>query len=183
MTIINDLNSKNLCFSTANFSVRLLAAADQALYQSLFCNQQVMQWIGEPLTEVQVNASFAAALKHNNSAVTELAHSSRLFLVIEDPPSDVKQGLMAVTFNAINASPWSGCFDAEIGIMLLPFAQRLGLANAAFAGLCQKLQRVAIVNDIVCNIATNNLAVKKLVTALGFVYCKQGNCYKLQNNN
>ena len=68
--------------------------------------------------------------------------------------------------------------------MLLPAVQHKKLAHEALAGLFRTLTQLSAVNNsvcnIICNIASGNLAAKKLVTGLGFVYCENSNYYKLQ---
>lgn len=176
MTIITKPISRYLCFDCTLFSVRLLAATDQLLYQQLFTNSAVMQWIGEPLTHSQLTQSFAAALKHNATTTSDLAPGCRVFLILMDQALKSALGLMSVTFNL---TEHANRFTAEIGIMLLPFAQRKGLAYAAIARLCETLLQLSAVDSIVCNIAKGNLAAKKLVSQLGFVYCERSNYYKL----
>ncbi|MBV2129794.1 GNAT family N-acetyltransferase [Arsukibacterium indicum] len=157
-----------------------MTVSDQPLYRQLFSSKKIMQWIAEPLTDARLISSFAAALQYNNGASDELVAGGRLFLVIAERPAHLAVGLMAATFTAANATSSAASVNAEVGIMLLPSAQRKGLAHEALAGLCQWLSRRSEVNNIICNITNGNLAAKKLVTALGFVYCKQANYYKLE---
>ncbi len=178
--MLNSLINYDVGFAACLLNVRLLAAVDQPLYRQLFTSKAVMQWIGEPLTDSQVTCSFAAALKQNLAASTKLMPASRLFLVIANPAANTSFGLMAVTFNA---TAYANRFNAEIGIMLLPFMQRKGLAVTAFISLCQRLLQLPQVIHIICRITDGNLAAIKLVSGLGFVYCKQDNYYKLHNNN
>tara|TARA_B100001059_G_scaffold58250_1_gene53581 strand:- start:50447 stop:51010 length:564 start_codon:yes stop_codon:yes gene_type:complete len=178
--LLNNPSAPVVCFDAGFLSVRLLLATDQKLYRQLFTSKAVMQWIGEPLTDSQLTCSFAAALQQNLAASTELKPNSRLFLTITDPAANTTPGLMAVTFNT---SVHANRFNAEIGIMLLPFAQGKGLAVTALISLCQRLLQLPQVIHIICRITDGNLAAIKLVSELGFVYCKQGNYYKLHNNN
>jgi len=175
----NPLNH-SFCFDTPLLQVRAMAASDQSLYRQLFSSKEIMQWIAEPLTDARLTSSFAAALQHNNGAEDELVAGGRLFLVIAERPAEAAVGLMAATFTAANATTSAASVNAEVGIMLLPSAQRKGLAQEALAGLCQRLSQRSVVNNIICNITDGNLAAKKLVSGLGFVYCKQANYYKLE---
>lgn len=184
MTNISNPVSGIFCFDTPLLRVRRMAASDQTLYWQLYGSKEVMQWIAEPLTDTQLNNSFAAALKLNRGALSELAAGSRLFMVIAARPAETTVGLMAVTFTAGDTTADSATVTAEVGIMLLPAVQHKKLAHEALAGLFRTLTQLSAVNNsvcnIICNIASGNLAAKKLVTGLGFVYCENSNYYKLQ---
>ncbi len=180
MPTISNLLNHSVCFDTPLLRVRRMVASDQTLYWQLYSSKEVMQWIAEPLTDAQLNTSFAAALHHNNGALSEMAVESRLYMVIAARPAETAVGLMAVTFKADDATADSVTVTAEVGIMLLPAVQRKRLAHEALTGLFQTLSQLSVVNNIVCNIASDNLAAKKLVSGLGFVYCENSNDYKLQ---
>lgn len=180
MINMGNLLNQSFCFDTPLLRVRTMAASDQPLYRQFFSSKEIMQWIAEPLTDARLTSSFAAALQHNIGAADELVAESRLFLVIAERPAEAAIGLMAATFSAANGTTSAASVNAEVGIMLLPSAQRKGLAHEAFAGLCHRLSQISLVNNIICNIAEGNLAAKKLVSGLGFVYCKRANYYKLE---
>jgi RimJ/RimL family protein N-acetyltransferase len=172
-----------LCFETACFTVRLLAKNDKAFYQQLYGSSQVMQYIGKPLSCAEASVSFNAALQHNSNAAMGCYPGSHIFMVIADVDAKECLGLLAVTLLPVIAeaeiNTVAAGFNAEIGIMLLPRAQKTGLARAALAGLCKQLRLQPLLNHIYYCTAANNSAAKKLVTGLGFVYCEHGNCYQL----
>ena len=115
MTNISNPVSGIFCFDTPLLRVRRMAASDQTLYWQLYGSKEVMQWIAEPLTDTQLNNSFAAALKLNRGALSELAAGSRLFMVIAARPAESTVGLMAPSQRAIQQ------------LILLPLPQRLAL--------------------------------------------------------
>jgi RimJ/RimL family protein N-acetyltransferase len=172
-----------LCFETACFTVRLLAKNDKAFYQLLYGSSQVMQYIGKPLSCAEASVSFNAALQHNSNAAMGCYPGSHIFMVIADIDTKEGIGLLAVTLLPVvpeaEINTVATGFNAEIGIMLLPRAQKTGLARAALAGLCKQLRLQPLLNHIYYCTAANNSAAKKLVTGLGFVYCEHGNCYQL----
>ncbi|KKO50564.1 hypothetical protein VT06_00855 [Arsukibacterium sp. MJ3] len=179
--IISNLNSSDFCFQGTTFSVRLLAEPDKALYQQLYCSKQVMQYISTPLTEPHACTSFNAALRHNHMASQSYQLGCRVFLVMADNESKQRLGLLSVSVQLITQADigFVGKFEAELGIMLLPSAQNLGLGQAAIAGLCQKLSVQPNIYRFTFCTAAHNFAAKKLVSRLGFVYCGNGNCYQL----
>ena len=188
--IISNLSSTDFCFQSAGFSARLLAKADQALYQQLYCSQQVMQYIGKPLTAAQANASFNAALKHNDMASEQCYFGCRVFLVLVDTVLNQYSGLFSASLQPLAAMGLTegrsqqtrgpdGKFEAELGIMLFPSAKKRGGGQAAIRGLCQKLRGQPKLYGFTFCTATNNFAAKKLVSRLGFVYCENRNCYQL----
>lgn len=180
MTLINNLNSEDLCFHAAKFSVRLLAAADKGFYQQLYSDPQVMQFIGTPLISAEANRSFAAALLHNERLNQDCHPSVRVFMIIEDTDSKQSAGLLSVTLSQTETEiAHTSQYDAELGIMLLPVAQKAGLAQAAIAGLCQQLRLQPQLYRFKFCTAASNIAAKKLVSRLGFVYCEKCNCYQL----
>ncbi len=183
MMATNSIYNHAFCFKTASFTVRLLEEHDKAFYQQLYGSSQVMQYIGKPLSCAEATVSFNAALQHNSNAAKGCYPGSRIFMVIADVDAKACLGLLAVTLLPVIAEAdidtVATGFNAEIGIMLLPHAQKMGLGRAAVAGLCRQLRLQRQLNYIYFCTETHNFAAKKLVTGLGFVYCEQRNCYQL----
>lgn len=185
---MSNFNCNDLCFQGPTFTVRFLATADSALYQQLYTSPALMRFIGEPLTPLQAEHSFSKALQQNQPALVAGGPTAMLFLTVACSRTNQALGLMSVRFESVTAStllyrqPFveQGCFDAEVGIMLLAEAQQAGLALAALGGLCQKLQANAELNILKCVTSEANIAAKKLVSRLGFVYCKERKCYQWQ---
>ncbi|KKO46600.1 hypothetical protein WG68_04710 [Arsukibacterium ikkense] len=149
-----------------------------------------MRFIGEPLTPLQAEHSFSKALQQNQRALMASGATAMVFFTVACNRTNQALGLMSVRLESVAANNplyrqpllEQRCFDAEVGIMLLPEAQQTGLALAALGGLCQKLQATAGLNILKCFTAEANIAAKKLVSRLGFVYCSEHKCYQWRKN-
>ncbi|WP_133477824.1 GNAT family N-acetyltransferase [Cognatilysobacter segetis] len=114
-------SSRDAELHAATLSLRLLDEGDRALYHALHSSREVMRAIGPPLDADAIDARFGRVLRHNRSQ----RPGHRAWAVI---PRDAAKpvGLTALLRDGVRA---------EFGIMLLPAAQRRGIAGATIAAL------------------------------------------------
>lgn len=152
----------DLTFETARVHGRLLADinTDYCLYQALYTNVSVMRHIACVMTAEEAAATFAKALKHNANS-----EARARYWHLSHRRDGRSLGLVALVRDS--ARPNHG----ELGMMLLPEAQRTGVGAQALTAVVDGLlsQRWALGIDVLLGRhATGNANAGRLVEHLGF---------------
>ncbi|MEP6634818.1 MAG: GNAT family N-acetyltransferase [Luteimonas sp.] len=138
---------------TARILLRPLAAEDEALYRTIYCDPILMRHVAEPLSVEEANASFAIALRQT------MASAPVNWWTIADRISLQGIGLLG-------ANPTEDAF--EVGVMLLASDQGHGYATEAITSLAYYLFDCHGAAAIVMQHALDNAAMRGLMLRLGF---------------
>ncbi|MCD9007595.1 GNAT family N-acetyltransferase [Luteimonas sp. XNQY3] len=146
---------RTLHFDTLRLCASPLRDIDFHLFASLFTAPITMRHVGRPLTPTAVSAAFVAVL-----AEMDRVPARRLCWRL-GTPADADVGLMSM-------STWPSTGSAELGIMLVPTAQRTGVAREACAALLSEVFRTGLVSSVWLRHRRFNLAMETLAGRLGF---------------
>ena len=142
--------------ATTRLRLRKLATRDLALFRDLYCDAEVMRFIGRPLLPKQAAASFRATLH----AMRQL-QGPWFFVVIE------KRGGCAVGVCSIQ--PVAACErSVEIGIMLRRDARRRQFASETLSALMAAALRALPIDTVWVQYRKANKGAARLFDALGF---------------
>lgn len=142
--------------TTARLRLRALAAGDLALFRDLYCDAEVMRFIGRPLTPEHAAASFRATLDAMRQPL-----APRFFAVIE------KQGGRGIGICAMQA-PATRERSVEIGIMLRRDARRRQYAREALSALMAVALRTLPIDTVWVQYRRANRGAARLFDALEF---------------
>jgi RimJ/RimL family protein N-acetyltransferase len=143
---------------TARFALRPLAAADEALYRSLYCDPVTMRHVGPPLSIDEATRSFRAAVNQNAAPA-----AAARFMVVVDRQTGRSQGICGVCFGVPR------CDAAEIGIMLAPEARGQDRSHESFGGFVAYVFESSSVDEVWVRYAAAHTAVDRMMLRLGFV--------------
>lgn len=132
------------------------ALPDRALYRALYGDADVMRHIAPMVAPSQVDASFDRACR---DSARQPGLPNRWTLRLRE--SDALVGLVG-TFHA----PAERAL--EFGVMLLPLAQRLGLAREAFEALTAWLEPREDIHVLWSRHAPDNAAMARVLERAGF---------------
>lgn len=143
-------------FASARLRLAPLAAeaGDLALYRALYCDPGVMRHIAPPVDAAAIAGRHAAACRDSQAQPLPNRWSLRL-------PGGDAVGL-------------AGCFlapatrQAELGVMLLPAAQRQGLAGEALHALMARLVSLGGVDHAWSRHAPAHRAMARVLEGCGF---------------
>ena len=140
--------------------LRPLAVGDRDLYVRLYSDPVVMRHIARPRSVAEADASFgrACALQH------ALPHDRPAFpprWIVELRETGQGIGLLGLIADA-------GSGSAETGVMLLPEAQRRGLAAEAMGALAEAAFGRGWVGALWARHAPANQAMARVLAGLGF---------------
>ena len=142
--------------ATGRLRLRALATRDLALFRDLYCDAEVMRFIGRPVLPKQAAASFCATLQ----AMRQL--QGPWFFVVLD-----KRGGRAVGVCSIQ--PVAACErSVEIGIMLRRDARRRRFASEALSALMAAALRSLPIDTVWVQYRKANKGAARLFDALGF---------------
>lgn len=134
----------------ANVHLTLMGAEHRALYRALYCDNEVMRWIGTPLSAEVADDQFSRVVRHNARFVP--GHRAWAVSRLEGD------------FVGMAALLRQGS-QVELGIMLLPTAVRLGIGSAVVAQLVRKAFHAPEIDSIV---ARTRLPLAGLLSPHGF---------------
>lgn len=125
---------------TRRLRIRPLQAGDRDLYLRVYCDEQVMQHIGAPMTLAAADRAFDVVLRQQSQTPAR-AWYWVLVPRDEDDGEDAgagdrgsEIGIMALVFDAGGAA-------AELGLLLMPQVQGQGHASEAIAALLSWMQQ------------------------------------------
>jgi RimJ/RimL family protein N-acetyltransferase len=113
--------------AAARVALRLLDAGDSALYAALYGDPATMQYVAAARDPAQLQRGFAATCRANAATPPR-----RRVWVIFDPGDGQPLGLIGLVWDRDTEAGRQG---AELGVMLPPARQGLGLATSAIAAL------------------------------------------------
>jgi RimJ/RimL family protein N-acetyltransferase len=148
--------SASLEIASPRLRLRPLAAGDRDLYARLYSDPAVMRHVTRPRPPAEVDAGFRLALDLQGSQV-------------KFPPrwiADLRETGQGIGLLGLFADAGSG--TAETGIMLLPEAQRRGLATEALRALTRAAFGRGWVRGLWARHAPANQAMARVLTGLGF---------------
>jgi RimJ/RimL family protein N-acetyltransferase len=150
--------SSGFIFDTERFHVRPLTAEYEAIYCFLYTDAETMRFIGAPLSPERAQRSFKKAV--------ELAGRSppivQLFLAIIDKATRLPVGVCSI------ASFDQSRRAAEVGIMLKPEAQGLGIAREALSSLVDRAFSELPIDRVWAQIPQTHETAAKMLVKLGF---------------
>ena len=136
--------------------LRPLATGDRGLYARLYADPTVMRHIARPRPPAEVDAGFRLALDLQGS---QAKFPGRWIADLRETGQGI--GLLGLIAD-------SGSDTAETGIMLLPEAQRRGLAAEALAVLAGTAFGRGWVRALWARHASTNQAIARVLAGLGF---------------
>lgn len=142
--------------ATPRLLLRPLAAGDRDLYVRLYSDPRVMAHLGEPRTPVEADAGFRLSL---DLQARRAEFPSRWIAVLRRTGQAI--GLLGLVADAVSGA-------AETGILLLPEAQRRGLAGEALGALAAAAFDRGWVATLWARHAPANLAMARVLARLGF---------------
>lgn len=113
-------------FQTQRVHARLIDQCDRDLYRDLYTSSEVMAHIAPVMSVTGADATFEQALRHSHDP-----EARARYWRIDDAGSGVAAGIAALVLRARSN------LHGELGIMLLPHAQRRGLGLCAVAGVVE----------------------------------------------
>lgn len=155
-------------FTTERLLIRSLTEQDKSMYISLYTDAKIMRNIGEPLSSDAAENAFNRTIK----------------ALKKDPPKVMTWAIVTLSNNdciGIQALSWQNSDTAEIGIMLLRHSNGKLLPEEAMGSLMEYAFNYLAINMINANYAKKNLATKRFVKKLGFIF--QPEQQKDSNNN
>jgi len=153
------MESTESSFSSARLSMRLLCADDAALYTRIYCDPQLMQFVGAAMASPAAARSFAA------SAAASQSKNWRLrYWVMTEKQSSAQIGLLGLVRNRAVPSVDA----AELGTMILQDWQRRGFAIEGLSALMTFAFRVEGLERLQGMQMPGHTASIQLMTRLGF---------------
>jgi RimJ/RimL family protein N-acetyltransferase len=169
-------------FTTERLLIRPLAVQDKALFINLYTDAKVMRNISEPLTDEKAEKAF-----HNTLKIMEKDHPKILTWAIVNLADNQSIGIQGFTWptNKSESSTESKMIIAEIGIMLLRNSHGRLFTEEAMGALMEYGFNYLGLDKINAFYASKNLATKRFVNKLGFIYNEalQGNVNKSNTVN
>lgn len=150
------MSASPLEIASPRLLLRPLAAADRGLYVRLYSDPAVMRHVAEPRPRAEVAAGFPGVLDLQHG---ETAFPPRWIAALRRTGKGV--GLLGLV-------PDPGSDSAEAGIMLLPEAQRRGLAAEALAALAGAAFERGWARSLWARHAPANQAMARVLAGLGF---------------
>jgi RimJ/RimL family protein N-acetyltransferase len=142
---------------TQRLRMRPISAEDEALFVSLYCDEETMRFIGAPLSAERAARSFRLAL-----AGMEQRPIERLFLTVIEQASLRPVGICSL-------QNWdSRRRSVQGGVMFIPTARALGYSKDAFVGLIPRVFAELPVDELWVQFAAGHLAVQRAVISVGF---------------
>lgn len=142
--------------ATPRLLLRPLAADDRDLYMRLYSDPLVMAHLGEPRTPPEADAGFLQSL---DLQACQAEFPARWIAVLRRTGQGV--GLLGLVADAARLA-------AEAGILLLPEAQRRGLAREALGALAAAAFERGWVAALWARHAPANQAMARVLARLGF---------------
>ncbi|MCG9697716.1 GNAT family N-acetyltransferase [Shewanella sp. Isolate11] len=157
--------SSPMGFNTQRLKMRPICDADKQLYRQLYCDPKVMRNISAPLSQQQADKAFATYLE----AMTPYQHQASsqtkyMSWTIVETLSQQPIGIQGLTWHTHDKT------IAEIGIMLLPKANGKGYPEEAMGALLEYGFQQLKLSRIYAHFASTNLATKRFVKKLGFIF-------------
>ncbi|QSX34494.1 GNAT family N-acetyltransferase [Shewanella avicenniae] len=143
-----------MLLQTERFTLRPLAEQDATLFQSLYCDKELMRHIGPALSEHDAIAAFNTTLKTMYRKAPYC-----FFWVIEQ----LEQALGVVGIADIKAKQ-----QAEIGIILLRRAHRKRVADEVVPRVIRYCSEQLELKQLVGTFDSQNLAALRLNKRMGF---------------
>lgn len=144
--------------SGLRLDLRLMDAGDEALYCALYCDAQVMRYVGVPLTEAAARRAFAATLRINAACCWIPSYWTML-----ERHSGTRIGLVGLVSGASKE-------QAELGILILPSWQGRGYAADALSMLMRQACAATSLSCLHARHAAGNAAIFSVLTRLGFAH-------------
>lgn len=141
------------CIDTPRLRLRVMGEGDEDLYCRLYTDPQVMQHIARPLAIDVARRSFQVA---REQAIERPMR--RPWWVIHETTSMADVGVVGLVREDT---------IAEIGIVLLPQAQRRGIAREAMAAVATRAMETGLVTQLWLRHAPQNLAMAAVASRLG----------------
>ncbi len=146
-------------FESERLAMRLLCADDAGLYARIYGSDELMQFVGKPMTASAAERSFASSLKSSQSAALRV----RYWVMIEKA-SGASVGLLGLVLQARAEEPST----AEIGTMILPAWHARGYAAEGLAALMRYAYCVENLHVLRGMQMPQHLVSIRLMTRLGF---------------
>jgi RimJ/RimL family protein N-acetyltransferase len=142
---------------TPRLTIRALQVQDQRLFCELFTDIVTMRFIGQPLSALQAERRFRAALRANASTPQQ-----DIFLQMTARPTQQPVGLCSVQHLNLTLR------RAELGVMVCRVHRRAGLGKEALCGLVRAAFGLFPIDRAWVQYDVGNLAAERLFASSGF---------------
>ncbi|WP_171035698.1 GNAT family N-acetyltransferase [Colwellia ponticola] len=177
-------------FTTQRLLIRPLAKEDEHFFSRQYSNAKVMRHNGGALTPIEANKAFFHSLKANQRAISAGKKSVITWAIVCKSSNSII-GTQTFSFlmrphNAkiMNQTAMNETKQAEIGIVLCPKANGKLFPEEAMGALMEYGFTYLYFDKINAFYASKNLATKRFVKKLGFIYNRTlqddnpENCYQ-----
>lgn len=167
-------------FTTQRLIIRPLAEEDEHFFSQQYSNDKTMRHNGGALTSIEANKAFFRALTANQRAISTNKKSVLTWsIVCKSSNSIIGTQTFSFLIRPHNAKIMSQeTKQAEIGIVLCPKANGKLFPEEAMGALIEYGFTYLCFDKINAFYASKNLATKRFVNKLGFIYKRV-----LQDNN
>lgn len=149
-----------MLLQTSRLHLRPLVDTDQDFYCRLYADPAVMARVGTPLSLEAARGAFVRVLRQI-AAKPPRAH----YWVLCESGTQAVIGLIALVFDRDDRA------SAEVGVLLLPNAQRQGYATEAITVLVDKVFAELGISRLWTRHAPGHVAMTRLMCSLGFTQC------------
>jgi RimJ/RimL family protein N-acetyltransferase len=150
-------SSTSLTFTTPRLLVRPLSLADEEIYCFLYTDEEMMRFVGEPLSRERAQRSFRKAVELSSRRPLR-----RLFMTVIQRDAGIPAGVCSIQQVDLRRDA------AEVGIMLRPDARGRSMAKEALTGLIEVVFRSVGAREVWAEIPAAHTAAAGLLTRLGF---------------
>ncbi len=142
---------------TKRLGLNPITAADKTLYCDIYSSMQLMRYVGEPLSPIEVVKSWDLVLKY--------VHSSKNIMrtwAITELGSNCRNGLGGLVWDKTDAQ------RANIGCMFLAQAHGKGFATEFLEKLAEYAFQILELNELYTHSMLENISSFKLFSRLGY---------------
>jgi RimJ/RimL family protein N-acetyltransferase len=154
-----DLHADGACFTfaTQRLQIRPLAREDEDIYCFLYTDEEMMRFVGEPLSPERAHRSFRKALELSSSRPL-----TQLFMTVIHQESGESAGVCSIQQVDVRRAA------AEVGIMLRPASRDRAIASEALTGLIDVVFESVGALEVWAEIPEAHAAAAGVLVRLGF---------------